>query len=211
MKKLVIIIAAMIYLSGCGPVATFEEPQPANVKSISNFPKRMQGQYLNKTDQTILIVQDNMLLKCFNYSGKVKKNELDSTMKIAGDSVVSTDKRVKVSGKVSGDSAMVKVSWTDTIFRIGNDNVLKKFKGYYFLNILKNQKQWETTKLDFEKGQITMSDINTKEDLEKLKEITETSTDTVSHIFKPSKKQFRKFIKNNGFSQTDVFVKIKGL
>ncbi|MBL0074338.1 MAG: hypothetical protein IPP34_22100 [Bacteroidetes bacterium] len=61
-----------------------------------------------------------------------------------------------------------------------------------------------------QRGQLVISGISTTEDIENLKEITETTTDTIPpYKFKATKKQFKEFIKNDGFSDSETFVRQK--
>jgi hypothetical protein len=88
------------------------------------------------------------------------------------------------------------------------DNVVRKFKGYYFLNIRYDKTSWEVKKIQLSKGQLVISSISTKLDIDNLKEITETPTDTVPpYKFSATKKQFKELIRNDGFSDSEKFVR----
>ena len=100
-------------------------------------------------------------------------------------------------------------SGTDTLFSISTDNILKKFKGYYFLNKLYNDNAWEVNKLSLEKGVLTVASISYKDDIQKLKEITETSSDTTSTNFSLTRRQFKSFIKLDGFGEQETFTRMK--
>jgi len=56
---------------------------------------------------------------------------------------------------------------------------------------------------------LTMGNISIEEDVNKLKEITETLEDTISTQFSLSKRQFKKFVKQEGFSEQETFVRIR--
>jgi len=52
-----------------------------------------------------------------------------------------------------------------------------------------------------------LSGISTEKEIENLKAITETQTDTISPFkFNLSKKQFQQFIQNQGFIEGETFV-----
>ncbi|MEI6062420.1 MAG: hypothetical protein WCR72_17095, partial [Bacteroidota bacterium] len=110
--------------------------------------------------------------------------------------------------RIEGDSIVIHVNETDTLFAMDTLNVLKKFKGYYFVNIFKEPANWQVMKLDLSRSTLTLSSINRKEDIDQLKAITETSQDTVPYVFSPTKKQFRQFIRNEGFRDTEKFNRI---
>ena len=97
-------------------------------------------------------------------------------------------------------------NWTDTLFNISADNVLKKFKGYYFLNNRYKDSSWEVKKLSLKKGVLTVGSVSDNDDIQKLKEITETTADTTSTNFTLSRKQFKKFVKQDGFSKQETFI-----
>ena len=56
-----------------------------------------------------------------------------------------------------------------------------------------------------EKG-LTLGTISTKEDIEKLRELTEANSDSI-YTFRPTKKQLKKFLRDKGFSKEDIYVK----
>jgi hypothetical protein len=90
------------------------------------------------------------------------------------------------------------------------DNVVRKFKGYYFLNTRYDKTSWAVEKVQFSKGELEISGISTEQDIESLIEITETPKDTVApYIFTATKRQFKAFIRNDGFSDTEKFVRLK--
>ena len=46
MKKIVTAVIVAIALCSCGPAATFDKPQPDNVKITTSFPQKLQGDYI---------------------------------------------------------------------------------------------------------------------------------------------------------------------
>ena len=75
------------------------------------------------------------------------------------------------------------------------DNVVRKFKGYYFLNTRYSKTSWYVQKVQLLKGQLVISSISTNEEIENLKEVTETTDTIPPYQFTPKKKQFKKFVK----------------
>lgn len=97
---------------------------------------------------------------------------------------------------------------TDTLFNLKQNDILRKLKGYYFLNVANEDKNWNVTKLKFKNNIVSLNDIRTEEEINILEEVTETAVDTIHPAtFKLSKKQFRKFVKQNGFTEGNVYVK----
>ena len=189
---------------------TFNEPQPTNIENLSKFPKRLQGQYLNLTDNSTLIVSDKLILRIYDYDYKVHLNQLDSAEQLSGDTIINIKTNEKTIIKQDGDSLITHVHYIDTLFQMDYDNVVRKFKGYYFLNKRYDKTSWEVRKIQLTKGQFILSNISTKLDIENLKEITETPSDTIPpYKFSVTKKQFKQFIKNDGFSDIETFVRQK--
>ena len=111
--------------------------------------------------------------------------------------------------KKINDSLITNYVFSDTIFKIGKTAVLKKFKGYLFLNKqTENSEFWNVEKLQLSKGVVKLSNIETLTELELLKNITEKKSDTTKPFnVKPTKRQFREFINSNGFSNGKIYLK----
>jgi len=111
------------------------------------------------------------------------------------------------------------IGYIDTLFQIDYDNVVRKFKGFYFLNKRQgfyflskrlDKESWEVKKIELSKGQLVVSSISSKEDIENLKAITESSQDTVApYNFAATKKQFKEFVKSKGFTDSEKFIRQK--
>ena len=212
MKRLKFISTFIILTSlfSCAEPVTFNEPQPTNIDNLSKIPKRLHGQYLNITDNSTLLVGDKLIQRIYDYDYKVHINKLDSTEKLSGDTIINIKTKEKTIIKREGDSLITHIHFIDTLFQMDYDNVVRKFKGYYFLNKRYDKTSWEVKKIQLTKGQLILSSISTKLDIENLQVITETPKDTVSpYKFSATKKQFKQFIKNDGFSDSEIFVKQK--
>ncbi len=212
MKRLKLISTFIILTSlfSCEPPVTFTEPQPADTDNLSKFPKRLQGQYLSLADNSTLTISDKLIQRTYDYDYKVHTNQLDSTSRLSGDTIVDLTTNEKRIIKRDGDSLITHVHYIDTLFQIDYDNVVKKLKGYYFLNTRYDKTSWEVKKIRLAKGQLVISSISTKLDIDNLKEITETPTDTVPpYKFTATKKQFKEFIKNDRFSDSETFFRQK--
>ena len=210
MKKIsaVLVLSLVFILFACQPV-TFTEPQPKNVAELTAFPARLHGKYLNAGDSSLLQITASSMIISYRYDEKIHVSQLDSTEQLIGDTLFDM---VTARGKlirIEGDSIVKPVSGSDTLFNINEKNVLKKFKGYYFLNTSDSPGNWQVQKLELAKGKLTLSSLNAKEDLDQLIEITEYPQDTTAYVFTPSKQQFKKFVRNQGFRESSVYFKIK--
>ena len=208
------IISAIIILTSLiacdGPLATFSDPQPIEIDNLTKIPKRLQGQYLNLTDNSKLIIDDQQIQRIYDFDIKGHRNQLDSNTRIFGDTLIDLETKKKSLVKFDGDSVIIHQHQIDTLFHFDNDNVIRKFKGYYFVSTRYDKENWEVQKLQLSKGQLVMSSISTKLDIDNLKAITETTQDTISpYKFQMTKKQFNEFIENDGFRDSKTFVKQK--
>lgn len=212
MKRLIQISAFLLLLGiyACEPPVTFNLPQPTGVDNLSKFPKRLQGKYVNPADNSTLIINDKIIQRIYDYDYKFHMNELDSVEDIAGDTLIDLKTNEKIKVRKDGDSLITHIHNIDTIFLMKDDQIVRKFKGYYFLSKRYDTDRWEVKKIQLAKGQLFLSSISTKADIEILKAITEAPEDTVSlYKFTATKKQFKKFIKSDGFSDEEVFVRMK--
>lgn len=210
MKKLnyILTLIALISLFACEPSITFNEPQPTDTDKLSKFPKHIQGRYLSLTDNSTLIITDNFIFRIYDFDFKFHINQLDSDVRLSGDTVIDVKTNEKTVIKKIGDSLINHIHQRDTLFDISKTNILKKFKGYYFINTLYNADSWKVKKINLSKGKLTISRISTEQELEKLKTITESSQDTIPpYKFIATKRQFKQFIKNDGFSIIETFVR----
>lgn len=208
--KLVSTFIILTILFACQPPVTFYEPQPADTDNLSKFPKRLQGQYLSLEDNSTLSIGDKLIQRTYDYDYRIHINQLDSTTQLSGDTVIDLKTNEKISIERDGDSLITHVHCIDTLFLIDYENVVRKFKGYYFLNTRYDKTSWEVKKVEFSKGQLVISRISTKLDIGNLKEITETPTDTIPpYKFSVTKRQFKEFIKADGFNDSETFIRQK--
>jgi hypothetical protein len=197
-------------LLACEPPVTFNEPQPVDTDNLSKFSKRLQGQYFSLADNSTLSIGDKIILRIYDFEVKVHTNELDTTSLLSGDTIIDLKTNERTIIKRDGDSLINHVHYIDTLFQMNYDNVVRKFKGYYFLNTRYDKTSWEVKKIQLSNGQLVISSISTKLDIDNLQEITETLIDTVPpYKFTATKHQFKEFIKNDGFSDSEIFVRKK--
>jgi hypothetical protein len=200
---------ATLFMFACQPPVAFEKPQPADVAALGGFPKRIQGTYISLNDSSFLQITANSILKTYEFYQKAHLSQLDSNQQIIGDTLfdLRTNKGELI--QIEGDSILLHINVKDTLFNIDELNVLKKFKGYYFVNIYLPPDSWQVKELEFSHGKLTLKSINKKEDIDQLKLLTESSRDTMSYIFSPTRKQFKQFVGNEGFRDQEEFKKIK--
>jgi len=67
---------------------------------------------------------------------------------------------------------------------------------------------WEVKEVSLRAGLLTIGAISNENDIEKLQELSETNRDTISRNYTLTRKQFKKFIRQEGFSEKETFTKI---
>jgi len=210
MKKLVtsVIVTIILLLDGCEPAATFDKPQPENAKSLTSFSERLQGKYLSADQASIVTITDRLLIRQYDFDFKEHKDSMGKSYKLVGDTLIYLRDGTKEEVIVNGDTIIQRANWTDTLFKVSADNLLKKFKGYYFLNNRYSDNSWEVKELSLKKGMLTVGSVSDKDDIQKLKEITETITDTTSTNFILSRRQFKRFMRQGGFGEQETFIRM---
>lgn len=200
---------AVIFLFACQPPIVFDKPQPADVAALGGFPRRIQGKYLSLHDSSFLEINAHSLIRIYDFYQKIHISQLDSNQQLIGDTLFDLKTNEGELIQIEGDSIVEHINEADTLFTIDELNILKKFKGYYFVNIYVPPNTWQVKKLEISKGLLTLNSISPKEDLEQLKSITETTQDTIPYVFSPTRQQFKKFVRNEGFRDSEKFMKIK--
>ena len=209
-KKLRLITTVIILTSlfACQPPVIFNEPQPTDTENLSIIPERLQGLYLSLEDSSTLLISDKLIQRIYDFDLEVNPSQLDSTSKLSGDTLINLETNEKQIIRRVGNNLITHIHSIDTLFQMDYDNVIRKFKGYYFLNKRYDKTSWEVKKVELKKGQLVISSISSELDVDNLKEITETPTDIVPpKKFTVTKKQFKDFIKNDGFSDSETFVR----
>ncbi len=209
-RNSVMAFALITCLLSCDPPTTFTEPQPTGSENLSKIPNRLRGEYISLEDSSLLLINESVIQRSFNYEVITHLSQLSDDEQLTGDTIFNLTTHEKISVKKEGDSLFASFHFVDTLFQISDQNVIRKFKGVYFLNLLYDENSWEVRKLQLSRGELTFSSISGQEDISRLIEVAESAKDTVPpYEFTATRKQFRKFIKNEGFSQSEIFVRQK--
>ena len=199
MKNIFLTFIIICFLFSCKkPLANFTEAQPANTKDQSVFPEKMIETYHNYETDIDLIIEKELILSKQYFRDTLSEKDL-----------LKIQEEIEVTSVKLNDSLFIaSYNVTDTIFNLLQNDILRKLKGYYFLNIANEDKNWNVTKLKFKNNIVSLNTIRTEEEINTLEELTETTVDTIRPAtFTLSKKQFRKFVKQNGFTEGNVYIK----
>jgi hypothetical protein len=212
MKMLILLFACALFFVtiSCEPPVAFSEPQPAGSENLAAFPGRLLGSYINPIDNSLLVIQRNIITRAYDYEVKMHVHELDSNTKLEGHTLVNLETNEKTIIRREGDTLIERIQYIDTIFRMSYDDVARKLKGHYFLNIRCAPQRWQVKELSLSKGKLSLGSINSKEEIQSLQTITESSADTAAPFtFNVTRKQFKTFVKQDGFRDREVFMRVK--
>jgi hypothetical protein len=118
------------------------------------------------------------------------------------------DNKMKFDIRIQGDSAFQHWTYCDTLLDISRGDILRKYKGHYFLNDQISAGSWRVTLLTKIDNGVTLGSVSKKEDIGHLRELTATKSDSV-FIFRPTRKEMRQYLKEKGFSENNTYVKVQ--
>lgn len=199
MKASILVTVFLLLLMGCGPVVTFDRPQPADVDSLTKIPGRLIGKYISNDGSAILTINGKSMVIHYDYEIRQHKDSIDMT---------DMSPEEKAACRIEGNWVIEHIRDTDTLFHFSNENVLKKFKGYYFLNSLVHENAWFVQKMQLHKGLLTIGEISAEQDIDALEQIKESPIDTSTYNVRFTRKQFQNYMKT-GFSKVDTFKRMK--
>ncbi len=203
------LLIATIFISACQPPVTFDKPQPADVDELAAFPGRLQGKFLSVTDGSILQITQSQMIRVYDFELCEHISQLDSTQQIIGDTLYDIESGKGMAVQIEGDSIIWHLHHVDTVFNLNSSNVLKKLKGYYFVNMQTPSGTWQVKKLEISRGTITLGSIKSKAEIEQLIAITDTVAGNASYVFSPTRRQFSKFVRQKGFRNIEKFNRIR--
>ena len=201
------------------PNLNFEEPHPSNDKNENKFKRKYQGTYLCLSDSSILTIDKDKIIQEWYIVAKFTKAQLDTTegIEIKEGLLYSEDSKEPFPVEFIGDTAVLEYHFNKTIFRLSDNQVLRYFKGLYFLNFRESDNLWTVKTLTLDKeGILTINRIyGGEEEIQKIKDITtvEEITDdegkVVDYKVRPTKKELKEIMKSDLFKEGTQFQKIK--
>lgn len=163
--------------------------------------------YRNLKDSSLLMITTDQITRKFDTRFTVHKAYLDSSMRIKRDTSFY-DVQEKLTVTVKGDSVYGRIKYTDTLFYISSNNLLRIFKGYYYLNKMKSFNNWEVDLMQIKGKELTILSDWSEPDLINMRRITHTSDST--RTFKPTRSQLKKFIREKSMRDVEIYKKIQG-
>ena len=203
------LITSLIIVACKESVVSFEETQPTDCKALQVFPSKILGSYYNPDENSELEIAKEFIIKKLMINDTLNMREIDENETIDYDTLYNSKTKEKYQIRRINDSLFSNYVLYDTIFIINKDHVLKKLKGHFFLNKRINKSDfWAVEKLSYSNEILNINRIETEEEMKLLQSITETKMDSTKPFsVKPTKKQFKEFLKKNGFVNGDTYLK----
>jgi hypothetical protein len=198
----------------------FKVSQPGFVEPISAFGKKMLGQYKNSTspDEILSILNQSIIIDAV-IKDSCTRNELDidSVLLIDINSDNALIEYLKKDGsdvKIVNDSIFYQKAIKDTMFIISKLQVLKKYKGQYYLNYQLDDGLW-TLKIIYQKQDTLYIDhFRPVSDSGKSTftsddeaEVADSTIET-EPVLNPDKKELKQLLKSNRIENSGKYVKI---
>jgi len=221
MKKTAFISLTILLLafSSCIQELSFKEAQPTEKKNETKFKNKFRGEYLCIEDSSILIISKNKITQNWNIETKLTKTQIDTTseLEFKDGLVYIENNEVPLNIDYLGDTAIISYKYEETIFNISDNQLLRYFKGIYFLNYKQFENSWNVKTLSFNKaGILSINKIHvSEEEIKKIKDLTnieETTDDKgaiIDYTVHPTKKELKEILKSNLFKEGKTFIKIK--
>ena len=206
----------LIMMSSCtstqNDIVIFSEPQPRGVRACKDIPKELWGAYVNAEKNEFLFVTAHLIWKKTNFINQIHIRDIDSNFVLRGDSLIDTVARESIRVVRRGDS--IRYSWSniDTIFQVSTNDIIKKWRGRYFMNKSYIYGSWSVRQMIVHHGMLSISNINDSVDFQRLKAIAENPMDSMLPIkINPSNQEFNQLVKDHIFSDEQQYYKIKKL
>lgn len=189
----------------------FDTPQPENVRNEKSFRPQFIKSYFHTQDSSdVLVIGRKGIFRIQQMNLMISASEVDSSeeIRLTRDKLfLSEDDEDGLPYFMKNDTIHITHKRIDTVFFISDKQVLRSYKGNYYLNYLQNDGFWQVKKVELNKGNLRISSLNTGMDFNKLKKATEIREikdeqgKVIDFVAHPSKKEFKKFIDHGGFGE----------
>jgi hypothetical protein len=217
-KSILFLLLLFLIVAGCSPTVLFNSPQPAGKKDLVQFPSRYWGEYEAIEDSSVYLIEKYMIRQRNIIDISVPITEIDTSKEVTleGNLLYIKESGENVPVTFRNDSVFGTLTTYDTTFFISDKGILRKFKGYYFLNFKQDDDQWMIYKLKFSRNDVTTAcGISKDDEIDHIKELTTVEEEkndkgeTQKYIIKPEKGDFKKLIEHGHFRECMQYRKIK--
>ncbi len=214
MRRNLIILLVMVFIIGCGPYIWFKVPQPEWRENLSEFPDELTGKYSSVYDTSTIRIESDKIIREYRENLLMTKVEFreETGDSISEDTSFTFADNWDITVKSFGDSVKVFSRKDEELFKISDQQILREYKGYYFLNYKDTNDYWKVKILNLVKDTLEFDDILSDDDMENIRNITmvetvQDSTEESSKYFlQPTKRELKKILKKR--LTGDKFIKL---
>lgn len=215
MKTFFCFISLVLLISCSESEVLFINPQPAGIESVKTIDSQLCGTYISLLDSTVLKIEPNLVTLSHFLDLKFSKNEMDSADFLKNDTLWLNKEKLNLPVKHIGDSELIYLPITDTMFFSGSTYTLKYYRNHYFINKSYHNKYYELCCIYFKpKKQVLYIKKLYKADRDLIERVTPiiTSTDSVAAkclLIDPTRRELRRLLRKNIFRISSVYKKVK--
>lgn len=214
-RRLIIIFVLLMFFIACGPYIWFKVPQPEGRDNLTVFPVNLLGKYTSVKDTSVISIEQEKIIKEYRENLLMTKIEFREEVgdTISEDTSFTFGDNWDITIKSFGDSVKVFSSRDELLFQISENQLLREYKGYYFLNSKDTNDYWKVKILKLTGDTLEFDHILSDDDIQLIRNITtvesytDTSEDVTVHYLKPTKRELKKILKRR--SHGEKFVKNK--
>ena len=121
---------------------------------------------------------------------------------IAEDTAFNFNDNWQITVRSFGDSVQIFSKKDDELFNISERQVLREYKGYYFLNYKDTNNFWKVKILKLEEDTLEFDFILRDDDMQNIRKITtvesqkDSTGESTQYFLDPSRKELRKILKH---------------
>ncbi len=198
------IIAAILLLSAtCDPKVKFEDPQPSGRKNLDAIPAGYHGKYLELSDSATLTIGSNLIVKEDLKTVRMTKmqlyEEIDTVFEL--DTLVYITDNMTVEFQFYGDSVNVITYDADTLFNLSENNLLREYKGFLFLNTPLEDDLWKVKIIKAKEDSLMLANLVSTSEIDTISPLTHIITikDTTEnkideYRLNPTKSELKKIL-----------------
>ncbi|MEX0965675.1 MAG: hypothetical protein WD077_00425 [Bacteroidia bacterium] len=212
-------LAFFFLLSSCVSDMNFGEPQPKNDRDERKFKNKFQGKYLCLADSSILTIGNKTLIQEWNIKVHLAKSFIDSAEghDLKDGLLYSKGIETPLPVDIMGDTVVATWQHEKEIFNISEEQVLRHYKGIYFLNYKHADQEWTVKIMKTGKdGTLSIKRIyggdEEIEELQKLTEVEEIADEkgkVVNLKIQPTRKELKGILAADLFKEGTIFKKLK--
>lgn len=216
MKRNIVYIILLSFLFGCGPYIYFKTPQPEKKRNLEKIPSKITGKYMSVADSSIITIDLNTIVKkkFENTIMTLVEFKQETGDSLQNDTSFTFSDNWHIQLKIRNDSVFINSSKEEILFEISENQILRRYRKYYFLNYRDTNNLWKVELIKLAKDTLEYGNILTKEDVERIKGFTtvEEITDSINsnkstkYYLNPAQKDLKKILKYR--SKGEKYVKL---